>query len=198
MIKKFCLITVVILFSTIFTYEVFSKELTAKELAKKEKIANVCAMEITFEPVVINSILKQNELHANLTLEEVKVLDEQWRKETLAIKKPLIDKIRNNELSKFLRKVKEESKGLYTEIFIVDNKGLNVGMSDITSDYWQGDEEKWLETYKTNTKEAHLSKVEFDESSQTFQVQYSQTIFDGKTAVGSITIGLDAEKADAL
>jgi serine/threonine protein kinase len=51
----------------------------------------------------------------------------------------LIDSLLKNELSAFLAKKKAESKGLLTEIFVMDNKGLNVGQSDVTSDYgWPG------------------------------------------------------------
>jgi hypothetical protein len=36
---------------------------------------------------------------------------------------------------------------MITEMFVMDAKGLNVGQSDVTSDYWQGDEAKWQKTY---------------------------------------------------
>ena len=59
----------------------------------------------------------------------------------------MIDDILRNSLSGFLKAKKKESEGLFTEIFVMDNKGMNVGQSDITSDYWQGDEAKWIKTY---------------------------------------------------
>ncbi len=34
-----------------------------------------------------------------------------------------------------------------TEVFVMDARGLNVAASDVTSDYWQGDEEKFSETF---------------------------------------------------
>ena len=36
-----------------------------------------------------------------------------------------------------------------------DNKGLNVGQSDVTSDYWQGDEAKWKKSYKMGAGAVH-------------------------------------------
>jgi uncharacterized phage infection (PIP) family protein YhgE len=38
---------------------------------------------------------------------------------------------------------------------VKDNKGLNVGQSDVTSDYWQGDEAKWKKSYKMGAGAVH-------------------------------------------
>lgn len=35
----------------------------------------------------------------------------------------------------------------YAEIFVMDNQGANVAMSDKTSDYWQGDEDKFVRSF---------------------------------------------------
>ena len=100
-----------------------------------------------------------------------------------------------NELSAYLKKVKAESEGLYTEIFVMDNKGLNVGQSDVTSDYWQGDEAKWQKTYSVGPNTIHVGKVSTDESSQALKSQLSMTISDPATgkAIGAITVGVNVE-----
>ena len=108
----------------------------------------------------------------------------------------MIDKVLGNELSKFLKTVKEQSNGLYTEIFVMDNKGLNVGQSDTTSDYWQGDEAKWKKTYMVGPKAIHVGKVKEDESTQMLQAQTSIAIVDPKTkaVIGAVTIGVNVEQ----
>lgn len=146
-------------------------------------------------PVVINAIKAQNAKHASLTQADVDKLDNQWKAETKASNKPLINAVLGNELSKYLKKVEEDSKGLITEIFVMDDKGLNVGQSDVTSDYWQGDEAKWQKTYKVGPDAIHISDVSQDESTQKFQSQLSLPVNDPDTKkpIGAVTIGIDVE-----
>ena len=77
----------------------------------------------------------------------------------------------------------------------MDNKGLNVGQSDMTSDYMQGDEAKWQKTFSQGAGVMFIDEVEFDESSKAFQSQASVTIVDesGKP-IGAITVGVNVEK----
>lgn len=125
----------------------------------------------------------------DLNPDEVVALDKKWR----ADDQELISATTENALSNFLKAKLEESDGQFTEIFVMDDKGLNVGQSGLTSDYWQGDEAKWQETFAKGANAIHVSDVEFDESSQTYQVQISTTISDGETPIGAITLGIDAE-----
>ena len=98
--------------------------------------------------------------------------------------------------AEFLRAKKEASKGLFTEIFVMDNKGLNVGQSDVTSDYWQGDEAKWQKTFLVGPKAIHISDVKKDESTQTYQSQLSLPVVDpaNNQVIGAITLGVNVEQ----
>ncbi|MEM9268058.1 MAG: hypothetical protein AAGA78_03855, partial [Pseudomonadota bacterium] len=80
-----------------------------------------------------------------------------------------------------------------TEVFVMDNKGLNVGQSEITSDLWQGDEAKWQETFGEVQGTMHVSDVEFDESTGFYQTQVSMPALDPVTgeALGAITFGVN-------
>ncbi len=138
---------------------------------------------------VIDAVKAQNAKNASLSQADIDALDKEWR----AGDATLIDSVLNNDLSKYLQQVKEEGQGLYTEIFVMDDKGLNVGQSDKTSDYWQGDEAKWQQTYAVGPDSMHLSDVEEDESSQTFQMQISLPIVDNGAAIGAVTVGVNAE-----
>lgn len=140
-------------------------------------------------PEIIDAIKAQNTKHASLSQSDIDALDKKWR----AGDNALIGGILQNDLSKFLKDIHQKGAGLYTEIFIMDNKGLNVGQSDKTSDYWQGDEAKWKETYLKGAGAIHISDVEKDESSQTYQLQISLPIVDGEQVIGAATIGVNAE-----
>lgn len=145
---------------------------------------------------VIEALKAQNTKHASLSEEEIKKLDKQWRAEVDAAQKPLIDVVLKNELSVFLAKKKDDAKGVVTEIFVMDDKGLNVGQSDITSDYWQGDEAKWQKTFQVGPDAIFFDKIEKDESTQTLQMQVSIAIKDPESGkvIGAATFGINVDQ----
>lgn len=135
--------------------------------------------------IVLDAIAAQNDRHAGLGQADIDALDKRWRADDAT----LIDPILKNAVSQYLVKVVERSEGAFSEIFVMDNRGLNVGQSAKTSDYWQGDEAKWIETFTKGT--IHISEVEEDESTQTFQVQVSLPLKRDGEIVGAITFGID-------
>lgn len=145
------------------------------------------------DPVVVNAIKEQNAAHASLTQADIEALDKQWRGEVDAGAKPMIDKVMTSELSKFLAAKQQETGGMVTELFVMDAKGLNVGQSDVTSDYWQGDEAKWTKSYGAGAGAIFVDEVEKDESTQTLQTQASVAIVDPATneVIGAVTAGID-------
>lgn len=152
------------------------------------------------DPIVINAIKAQNAKSASLSQADIDRLDKQWRSETGSSNQPLIKSVLSNDLSKFLKKKKDASQGLYTEIFVMDDKGLNVGQSDVTSDYWQGDEAKWKKTYLVGANAMHIGGVKKDESTQMFQSQLSMPVVDpaDNKVIGAITVGINVELLSQL
>ncbi|MBB4267156.1 hypothetical protein [Roseospira visakhapatnamensis] len=148
------------------------------------------------EPTVIAAIKAQNVEHAGISAETIQALDTQWQQEAAAGSGPLIDAVLGNPLSAFLTEKKQALDGTVSEIFVMDNVGLNVGQSDVTSDYWQGDEAKWQKTYAAGPGEHFIDDVEFDDSAEAFLSQVSATIVDPETgeAIGAITVGVNVEK----
>jgi hypothetical protein len=145
--------------------------------------------------LVVDAIKRQNAEHASISAADIGHVDKQWRAQTKQASRPLIDKVMARLLSRYLKDVKLKGRGLYTEIFVMDNKGLNVGQSDVTSDYWQGDEAKWKKTFLVGPNAVFIDKVEEDESTQQFQSQVSLSIVDPttKNVIGAVTIGIDVE-----
>lgn len=145
--------------------------------------------------VLVDAIRAQNARTAGLSQDEIDALDLAWRDEVGAGDRPTIRTVLENEAAAFLRERVAEAGGVITEVFVMDARGLNVAASDVTSDYWQGDEAKFIETFPNGAGGVHLGEVEFDESSQRFQGQISVTITDPSTgqALGAMTVGVDAE-----
>lgn len=142
---------------------------------------------------VIDAVKAQNTKHASLSAAEIDTMDKTWRAETSASDQPMIKEILGNPLSVYLAEVKGNSDGLYTEIFVMDNKGLNVGQSDPTSDYWQGDEAKWQKTYLVGADAIHVGEIELDDSSQQFQSQLSMPLVDNGQVIGAVTVGVNVD-----
>ncbi|MBY5822551.1 hypothetical protein [Rhizobium leguminosarum] len=146
------------------------------------------------DPAIIEAVKAQNTANANLSAADVDALDKKWRAEVDGSDHSMIDGVLNNALSKFLQGKKEASGGKITEIFVMDAKGLDVGQSDITSDYWQGDEAKFQKSFGAGKDAVFVDEIEKDESTQTLQSQASVTISDDKgTPIGAITIGVNVD-----
>lgn len=148
------------------------------------------------DPAVVEAVKAQNAKTGSLSDADIDKLDKQWRAEAKGGGGPLVDEVSGNALSTFLKGKKDASNGLYSEIFVMDAKGLNVGTSDVTSDYMQGDEGKWQKTYPVGPDAVFIDEVEFDDSSKAFQSQVSATVVDPASGkpIGAITIGINVEK----
>lgn len=158
--------------------------------AALKDLANNTIAEWVTDPLVLEVLRIQNVAHENLTEGEIIALDATWREQVVS-GGTLVDSILSNGLSSHLREIQAQGAGRYTEIFVTDARGLNVGQSDVTSDYWQGDEDKWQVPRATSG--IHISPAEFDESSQAYQSQISLPIMDDGAFVGVITVGVDLE-----
>jgi hypothetical protein len=144
---------------------------------------------------VIQAVKAQNAKHAGLSQADIDNMDKDWVAQTGASSKPMIDAVLGNALSQFLQQQQGAAGGVVTEIFVMDNRGLNVGQSEVTSDFWQGDEAKWQKTYQAGPDAIFVDEVEMDESTQAFQSQVSMSIVDPATGevIGAITVGVNID-----
>tara|TARA_R110000824_G_scaffold302271_1_gene490138 strand:+ start:218 stop:856 length:639 start_codon:yes stop_codon:yes gene_type:complete len=142
----------------------------------------------TASPVVLLSLEASNKRHDGLTEENILTLDKQWRAERKIDDQPLITAVLASPLSSYLTAIQAASLGLYTEIFVMDNKGLNAGQSAITSDYWQGDEAKFQKTFPMGPTAVFIDKPEIGDATGTENVQVNMSITNGVEAVGTVTV----------
>ncbi len=146
-------------------------------------------------PVIVDAIRAQNAETGGYDLSTIESLDQTWRGEVGLAATPLIDSVLISAASDFLRDQVAASGGAITEVFVMDALGLNVAASGVTSDYWQGDEAKFTETYPNGAGAVHFSEIEFDESSQSYQAQISITLTDaGGAPIGAMTVGIIADQ----
>lgn len=152
--------------------------------------------EIAASGNVVAAVKAQNTETSGYDQSKIDAMDKTWRAETDASDQPMIDKVLESPLSGYLADAQDASDGLFTEIFVMDARGLNVGQSDVTSDYWQGDEAKWQETFGAGAGAVHISALEEDDSTQTLQSQVSVTVVDPSSGavIGAVTFGVNVEK----
>jgi hypothetical protein len=139
------------------------------------------------QPVTILSITASNKNHEGVQQAEIDKLDNAWKSEAKSDDQPLIAEILSSPLSSYLLYLQAKSAGLFTEIFITDKFGLNVGQSSVTSDYWQGDEDKFLKTFAVGPEAVFIDKPEYNEDTKTWRAQVDFTVIDPatKAAIGA-------------
>ncbi|MBX9457837.1 MAG: hypothetical protein KL863_18525 [Rhizobium sp.] len=147
------------------------------------------------DPIILEAIKAQNAANAALDQAAIEALDQKWRFEVEANEHPMIDSVLASGVSTLLKAKQEASWGTITEVFVMDARGLNVGQSDITSDYWQGDEEKFTRSFGAGPHALFVDAAARDESTQMLQSQASMTIVDesGKP-IGAITVGVNLDQ----
>ena len=132
-------------------------------------------------------------LALRIYLEEQKLLktpkhtNTDWRNKTTKGKQ-LIERIKNNKASKKLRQYQKKYL-MVAEIFVTDNKGLNVAMTDVTSDFYQGDEGKFTIPF-SNPDEIYGTEEEFDESTNTRIRQVAYAVKENGQPIGVVVMGL--------
>jgi len=140
---------------------------------------------------IIEAVKNQNS--KAMTLASIKEMDSKWR--NVSGLNDEMKALMENSAAKEMLKM-ESSKAFYFEVFLMDNQGANVAMTNKTSDYWQGDEAKFIESYKDGNGAIHIGDVEFDESAQAYLVQVSIPVMDGGKAIGAMTIGVNVDELE--
>ena len=148
----------------------------------------------TQDPTVLITLRAWNQKHADLTQAAIDRMDRDWRKQTESEQKPLIAEILGAPLSSMLLRHQADSGGKLIEAFVMSTRGLNVGQSAVTSDYWQGDEAKFQESFGRGVGAVHYGEVEVKATGRRAQ-QVSLTIADPKTGapIGAITAEFDLD-----
>ncbi|MGE6742705.1 hypothetical protein ACQKGC_20730 [Allorhizobium pseudoryzae] len=143
--------------------------------------------------IVRLSIEAQNARLTDLKQSQIDALDKQWRAERENADKPLIAATLSNPLSVYLSRIQGRSLGLYAEIFVMDQNGLNVGQSSVTSDFWQGDEAKFQKTYNVSGDAVFIDEAEWDKDSKIWRGQVSFTVVDPQTkkSIGAVTVEMN-------
>lgn len=185
-----------ILVITALSFLFLSESFSADEIPQEELI-EILAPRIeglkflTKNSKLTEAILEQN--RKDMSLEEIKKIDGEWRAGT----SPLIEELQNNEAGNFLKNIVVQQSQTYSEVFLTDIKGANVAAYPATSDYWQGDEDKFIKAFNNGDGQIYVGNVEFDESTKSNTVQISVPMAYGDQTIGVLIIGVKVSVIEA-
>lgn len=161
-------------------------EISQAELQDRLRVKLRTVQHLALNPVMVRAVRTQNS--TGLTLDEIKQRDVAWT-ESDAIT-PLKRELQNNNPGRFLKQTVETNPA-FSEAFLTDNQGANVAAFPVTSDYWQGDEEKWTASYNEGEGKIFVGPIEFDESSGTYQAQVSAPVMNRGETIGVLVVGVN-------
>jgi C4-dicarboxylate-specific signal transduction histidine kinase len=132
---------------------------------------------------LVSAVKQQNE--KRVPLAEIERLDKEWIAGRAA---ELVRHVTTGPCADELRRLASDPR--YDETFVMDNQGALVCASQKTSDYWQGDEAKWIRVYQSAGHAPFVDRPKLDESTNVRMAQISLPINDGGKIIGVITIGV--------
>ncbi|MBF0204693.1 MAG: PDC sensor domain-containing protein [Desulfamplus sp.] len=162
-----------------------------KAPAKVYELAKTTLQAYGSDPVIIKAVKEENQ--KKKTLQQIKEMDQKW-KNTPGITdymKAMIE----SECGRYIMNIQNNNK-YYDEIFVMDDQGANVAMTDKTSDYWQGDEDKFKKSFKDGAGDIFVDEVEFDDSTKSYLVQVSVPVIEDGKAIGAITFGINIDNIE--
>lgn len=152
-----------------------------------KKLAKELLLPQSTNAALVGEAKKQNAL--KVTMEEINKIDAAWQK---AESELLIQKEKlNNACAQEIRRITQGHPEL-VEVFAMDDQGANVGQNALTSDYLQGDEPKWQNSFNKGQGGLDAPAAKLDKSSNIRLQQISLPLIDADgTVVGAVTWGVN-------
>jgi hypothetical protein len=192
-VKRITTFASVGLFLTTINLSCFSKDPTLEAI---RRMTHKKIVRLAKEPIIVNAVKEANK-EARRSLDEIMQLDKKWQA-TERIDE-WIGGFLNNPCADYLKKIQMEAskdkRSLYAEIFVMDKQGCIVAESDKTSDYWQGDEDKFINSFADGAGAVFIDKPSLDKSTNRYLIQVSVPILDPNTkkAIGAMTVRIDMD-----
>jgi len=136
---------------------------------------------------IVHAVEEHNAL--GLVMDEILRRDKRWisSNSTVAFK----IKLQENRSGVILKSMVLRNRAMYSEAFLTGNQGANVGAYPATSDYWQGDEDKFIIAFNKGNGRLLITPVEFDNSSGTYAAQVAAPVVDNKgVTIGVLFVGI--------
>jgi hypothetical protein len=156
-----------------------------ERLVKETAYARVSlAQTVARDPAILDAVKAKNK--SGETMEQIHRKDQYWMANA---HDPLRQEIVKAPCSGHLRGLVKDDP-IVVEAFVMNDRGTLVCSINETSDYWQGDEAKWQETYQKG-KVTFVDEPAFDVSTGTYAIQVSVPVFEApEKRIGAVTLTL--------
>lgn len=160
-------------------------EISESELQDLLRVKVRTVQHMALNPLLVRAVRQQNA--SGLTPEEINRRDKAWRStEELT---PFKLSLQTSPAGEFLKQQVQRSSS-FNEAFLTDDQGANVAAYPATSDYWQGDEAKWIESFNGGNGRIFIGDLELDESTNTVAAQISAPVLDRGETIGVLVVGV--------
>lgn len=131
------------------------------------------------------------------SLSEILNLDAQWQALAPQHHSDMATRVADQQASVAMAQWQRSHQPLVTEVMLTNSIGTLVAMSQLTTDFWQGDEPKFAHHIGKPAASIYVSPVRYDASTSRFQVIVSLPIRveDQWLPAGVLAVGLDVEQA---
>lgn len=138
------------------------------------------------DTTVIAAVKAQNA--QGLSMDAIKAIDTAWIEQKGNV--PEAAPMQATDAANVLKKA-EATHPAFKESILTDNQGANVAISQLTSDYWQGDEPKFVKAFNGGAGSDYIARPKQDASTGEVIAQVSVPVMDGGKAIGTLTVGVD-------
>jgi len=133
--------------------------------------------------VLVRSVEAQNAEH--LDMSEIMKRDDAWRKGDSELFFQQLQSEAGKKLKEFVN-----TTSMYSESILMDSLGANVAVFPGTSDYWQGDEANFVETYDNGLGKTFIENLKYDESTRVFSVDIGVPVKSENRTIGALIVGV--------
>lgn len=130
-------------------------------------------------PSLVDAVRQANVERVDLTEDDLASMDKDWQDQKPEMEST-IQAIESSELTAYLKEFLAHNPE-EVEVFVTDIKGLNIAMTDRTSDFLQSDEGWWKSTMADGKGNSYIAPVEYDDSSKAYAMNLGVPIYDTET-----------------
>ncbi len=131
---------------------------------------------LALDETIRQSVGAANDLKPDLA--GILELDEEWRQVVASgVNNPLVTNRLSNSLSRDLLAFQSLSPE-NIEVFVTDQAGALVSATNLTSDYYQADEDWWISAFNAGDGDVYISQPEFDESAGALSILMAVPVYD--------------------
>jgi len=162
------------------------QDISEAELEELLRVKVRTVQHMALNPLLVRAVRQQNSLR--LSQELIARRDKAWSatKEMTPFKLSL----QTSPAGRFLKDQVQRNSS-FNEAFLTDDQGANVATYPDTSDYFQGDEEKWSASFNRGDGQIVIGPLELDESTNTEAAQVSAPVLDRGNTIGVLIFGVN-------